>query len=140
MQTPVASLPSSQSIKQYDLASMDYYGKEIDHYNPLRGEFGVVSTRLMKSFFYITICITLQEIDDAAEKRLNGLPMAASSDMQDEEEEETRNSEEDDSCITSLQLAAVDSYRWRLKKRQQCKMYGFVGFAVGVILLLQDYT
>ena len=47
------SVPSSRSVKQYDLATMDYNGKEIVHYNPLRGEFGVVSMRLMKPFFQL---------------------------------------------------------------------------------------
>ena len=54
--------------------------------------------------------------------------MATSSDMQDEEEEMRTSKEEqpDSSCITSLQLAVVDSYRWRLEKRQRWKMYGFL--------------
>lgn len=66
-----------------------------------------------------------QEPDDGAEKILNDLPTAASGDVledievynDDEEEEEL------DSCITSLQLAVVNSYRWRQRRRLYWKMY-----------------
>ena len=88
----------------------------------------MVSMRLTKPFFNYN---PSQEIDDAAEKRLNGLPTAASNDMQDEEEEEMRTIEQQDSCITSLQLATVDSYRWRTKEETTMERVCFCWFSVG---------
>lgn len=74
----------------------------------------------MHNYFYYTA--NPQEPDDSAEGVLNGLPVTDSVQDQEKDEEEEEVWEEEDKLVTALQLAAISSYRWRLRRRQQWKM------------------